>query len=189
MAMQNVEIGMVWGLGVTQSHRQCHHSREWIRLPIQHRRQSKIFGGLAPLAPDKRCLCYGRYSVRCMAVRCLQHIHYKHLVAPPPIYTNWGVQKKFFARSAREFQICTPHHEIRVGAPAPLTSSVPRPKFTPKTAILLRRSPPPSNLPIPQAIPLTTLNGIRIQSAVLPRYTFQTDAQTNKQTDTWDTLY
>ena len=36
----------------------------------------------------------------------------------PPIYTNWGVQKNFFARSAREFKISTPHYEIRVDAAA-----------------------------------------------------------------------
>ena len=60
---------------------------------------------------------YRRNSVRCMAVRCLQHIHITSILYPP-IYTNWGVQKKIFARSAREFKICTPHYEIRVGAPA-----------------------------------------------------------------------
>jgi len=32
--MQNVEIGVVWGLGVTQGHQQCHHSIENIWLPI-----------------------------------------------------------------------------------------------------------------------------------------------------------
>jgi len=37
----------------------------------------------------------------------------------PPIYTNWGVQKNFFDRSAREFNICTPHYEIHVDAPDP----------------------------------------------------------------------
>ena len=36
----------------------------------------------------------------------------------PPIRINWGVQKKFFARSTREFKICTPHYEIRGAAPA-----------------------------------------------------------------------
>ena len=51
-----------------------------------------------------------------MAVRRLHHIHYKHLV--PPIYKNWGVQKFFFARFAREFKICTPHYEIRGVTPA-----------------------------------------------------------------------
>ena len=49
---------------------------------------------------------------------------------------------------------------------------------------------PPSNTPIhrptPLAIPptpLTTPNGIRIQSAVLPQYTFRTHRQTNRPTD------
>jgi len=41
----------------------------------------------------------------------------------------------------------------------------------PKTALLLRRSPPKSNAPIPRPTPLTTPNGICIQSAVLPQYT------------------
>jgi len=53
------------------------------------------------------------------------------------------------------------------------------PKFTPKTAPSLRRSPPPSNTPIPRLTQLTTPNGIRIQSAVLPQYTLRTDRQTD----------
>jgi len=32
--MQNVEIGVVWGLGVTQGHQLCHHLIQCIRLPI-----------------------------------------------------------------------------------------------------------------------------------------------------------
>ena len=40
----------------------------------------------------------------------------------------------------------------------------------PQTAPSLRRSPSKSNTPIPSPTPLTTLNGIRIQSAVLPQY-------------------
>jgi len=40
-----------------------------------------------------------------------------------------------------------------------------------KTASSLRRSPPKSNTPIPSPTPLTTPNGIRIQSAVLPQLT------------------
>ena len=37
-----------------------------------------------------------------------------------------------------------------------------------KLPLPLRRSPPKSNKPLPSPTPLTTLNGIRIQSAVLP---------------------
>ena len=33
--MQNVEIGLVWRLGVTQGHRKCRHSIERIQLPIR----------------------------------------------------------------------------------------------------------------------------------------------------------
>jgi len=33
--MQNVENGVVWGVGVTQGHWQCHLSIEHIQLPIQ----------------------------------------------------------------------------------------------------------------------------------------------------------
>jgi len=54
---------------------------------------------------------------------------------------------------------------------------------TSKLALPLRRSPPPSNTPIPQPTPLTIPNGIRIQSAVLPQYTFRTDRQTDRPTD------
>jgi len=42
------------------------------------------------------------------------------------------------------------------------------------------RSPPPSNTPIPRQTPLTIPNGIRIQLAILPQYTFRTDRQTDK---------
>jgi len=63
------------------------------------------------------------------------------------------------------------------------------PKFTPKSAPSLRRLPHPSNTPIPQPTPLTIPNGIRIQSAILPQYTFQTyrqtDQPTNWQIDRW----
>jgi len=41
----------------------------------------------------------------------------------------------------------------------------------PKLPLPLRRSPPKSNTPIPSPTPLTTPNGIRIQSAVLPQFT------------------
>jgi len=41
----------------------------------------------------------------------------------------------------------------------------------------------PFNTPIPRQIQLTTPNGIRIQSAVLPRYTFRTDVQADRPTD------
>ena len=65
----------------------------------------------------QRAAHYRRYSVRCiMAVRRLQHIHYKHLV-PSNLYELGGT-KNFFARSAREFKICTPHYEIRGATPA-----------------------------------------------------------------------
>ena len=50
-----------------------------------------------------------------------------------------------------------------------------------KTAPSLRRSPPLSNTLITRSTPLTTLNGIRIQSAVLPQYT--PDGPTDRQTD------
>jgi len=41
-----------------------------------------------------------------------------------------------------------------------------------------------SNTSIPRPTPLTTPNGIQIQSAVLPQYTLRTDRQTDRQTDT-----
>ena len=43
-------------------------------------------------------------------------------------------------------------------------------KFTPNLPLPLRRSPPKSNTSIPSPTPLTTPNGIRIQSAVLPLF-------------------
>jgi len=47
-----------------------------------------------------------------------------------------------------------------------------RPKFTPKTAPSLLMITNPSNTPIPQPTPLTAPNVIRIQSVVLPQFTF-----------------
>jgi len=51
-----------------------------------------------------------------------------------------------------------------------------------KTSPSLRAYGPPSNTAIPWPTPLTTANGIRIQSAVLPQFTLQTDSRT----DIWD---
>jgi len=71
-------------------------------------------------------------------------------------------------------------------AKAPLVT-MGRPKFTPFPSQLLplRRSPPPSNTPIPRPTPLITSNGIRIQSAVLPQYTLRTDRPTGECSVTW----
>ena len=53
----------------------------------------------------------------------------------------------------------------------------------------------PSNTPIPRSTPLTTPNGIQMQSAVFTQYTLQTDKrptdrqtdrQTDRPTDRWD---
>jgi len=44
------------------------------------------------------------------------------------------------------------------------------PNSPPKLPLGLRRSSPKSNTPIPSPTPLTTPNGIQIQSAVLPQY-------------------
>jgi len=58
------------------------------------------------------------------------------------------------------------------------------PHIYPKTAPSPSTICTPSNTPIPRPTPLTTSNGIQIQSAVFPKYTFGTD--TDRQTDTWD---
>ena len=55
------------------------------------------------------------------------------------------------------------------------------PHLLPKLFLPLQRFPPPFNTPIPRPIPLTTPNGIQIQSAVLPQYTLRTDIHTNRQ--------
>jgi len=44
----------------------------------------------------------------------------------------------------------------------------------------------PSNTAISPPTPLIIPNGIRIQSAVFPQYTFRTDRQTHGPTDRWD---
>jgi len=58
-----------------------------------------------------------------------------------------------------------------------------RPEITQKLPLLLRRSPPPSNTPIPRPNPFTIPHGIQIQSAVLPQYTMWTNKQTDQVTD------
>ena len=55
-----------------------------------------------------------------------------------------------------------------------------RPKFIPKSAPSPSTITTPSNTAIPRPTPLTIPNGIRIHSAVLPQYTFQTDRQTDR---------
>jgi len=55
------------------------------------------------------------------------------------------------------------------------------PTFTPKTAHFYSMISTPSYTPIPRLTPLTTPNGIQIQSAICPQYTLQTD--THRQTD------
>jgi len=61
------------------------------------------------------------------------------------------------------------------------------PKFTPQIHPKTAPSPlpitTPSNTPILRPTPLTTPNDIRIQLAVLPQYTLQTDRPTDRQTD------
>jgi len=55
----------------------------------------------------------------------------------------------------------------------------------------LKTAPSPSMIttsPIPCLTPLTIPNGIRIQSAVLPQYTFWTDQQTHTQSNRWARL-
>ena len=56
------------------------------------------------------------------------------------------------------------------------------PNSTTNLPLPFRRSLTPSNIPLSQPTPFTTQNGIRIQSTVLPQYTFRTHRQTNRQT-------
>ena len=60
------------------------------------------------------------------------------------------------------------------------------PNSSPILPLALRWSPPPSSTPIPQPSPLTISNEIRIQSVVLPQYTFWTVTQTDTHTDRSD---
>jgi len=49
-----------------------------------------------------------------------------------------------------------------------------------KLPLPIRRLPPPSNTPIPWSTPLTTPNGMWIQSAISPQYTLRTDRPTDR---------
>ena len=49
------------------------------------------------------------------------------------------------------------------------------PTLIPKTAACLRRSPPQFNTPILRLNPITTPNGIQIQSAIFPQFIHQAD--------------
>jgi len=57
---------------------------------------------------------------------------------------------------------------------------------SPKPPFPLKHLPSPVQTPIAPPTPLTTPNGIRIQSADLPQYTFPTDRHIETQTDRWD---
>jgi len=59
------------------------------------------------------------------------------------------------------------------------------PKFSPKTPPSPLTIITSSNTHIPQLTPLTTPKSIRIQSVILPQYTFWTDRETHRQTDSW----
>jgi len=56
------------------------------------------------------------------------------------------------------------------------------PNSPPKLPLPILRYPPPSNIPIRQPTPLTTPNGIRIQSAVVSQFS-RTDRQTHRLID------
>jgi len=88
----------------------------------------------------------------------------------PPIRSWTWLQKPIFHRIQRyilrreilsTFHTRVDHRSVRHFCIA----------FTPKLPLPLRRSPPKVNTPIPSPTPLTTPNGIRIQSAVLPLLT------------------
>jgi len=53
----------------------------------------------------------------------------------------------------------------------------------PESPLPLEAGGQPSNTPMPRPTPLTRVNGIRIQSAVLPQYPFRTDRHAHRLTD------
>jgi len=63
------------------------------------------------------------------------------------------------------------------------------PHLPPKLPLPLWRSSPQSNTLIPRLTPLTTPNGIQIQSAILPQYTLRSpDKPTDRPIDRWARL-
>jgi len=80
----------------------------------------------------------------------------------------------------------SPPQSFGKSASPPLTQRIPigyngSPKFTSKTTLPLRRSPPHLIYQSSTYTPLTTANGIRIQSAILPQYTFGTDTHIDRR--------
>ena len=98
-------------------------------------------------------------------VRRRQLILVLNLTSPPKVI--WGEPR----RHPSQQETITPQSSHWLECDAP--------NLSPKLPLPLRRSPPPSNTPIPRLTPLTTPNGIQICSAVLPQYTFRTDRHTH----------
>jgi len=97
-------------------------------------------------------------------------------LAKNSLYSNLCVTHRQCGRCVRSVRCCV--RKVNLGRAA-LPQIHP-----PKLPLSLRRSPLPSNTPIPRPTPLTTWNGIRIRSAILSQYTFLTDRQTDRLTQT-----
>ena len=91
-------------------------------------------------------------------------IHLTHECLCPPHSPRQTTARSLYAlqvRIAIELSfVALPHNDA---TKSPLVTMGLR-KFTPKQPLPLRRSPPKSNIPIPSPTPLTTRNGILIQS-------------------------
>ena len=106
-----------------------------------------------------------------------QFLNCRNLTQPDP-------KRQYIMLSVRKQEIPMQFGKSRV---ATLTAennyATKSPHLPPKLPLPFRRSPPPSNTPISRPTPLTTPNGIQIQSAILPQYTFRTDRPTDQPTD------
>jgi len=95
-------------------------------------------------------------------------IYYTHPSTPPTHHPKWQLDQFTHFHTTMQQN----PHWLQWDAPN-LQSKLPLP---------LQWSLPPSNMPIPWSTPLTIPNGIQIQSAVLPQYTFQTDTDWHTET-------
>jgi len=96
------------------------------------------------------------------------------LIYVDPIYSTWMPGTTHSPSQTTAPSVHTLPHNYATNSPLIIEG---RPQFTPKL-LLPSTITTSSNTSIPRSTPITIPNGIRVHSAVLPQYTFQTDTHT-----------